>query len=225
MAPTWALCRVLAAALCAVAAAGAATCPPPYDAQPGPYALQVGPGQVLEVAGNLTIAAGERALIEGAARVSGGVVVRGALFLSSAASSTLTADWLVVESGGELWAGSEACPLPPTVTATIELRDGSVHGKAGRKALAVLQGGRLEVRLLAAGFSTTALQHARCPGLAETLCRLKRLPPAPPCPLLTPAAARQQGSGRALDAAGGHRRGGRHHAAARRRSSDVGGGR
>lgn len=149
MPPRWALRRVLAVlctvALSATVAAGTAACPPPYEAQPGPFALQVAAGQVLEVAGNLTIAAGERALIEGAARVSGGIVVRGALFLSSSASSTLTADWLVIESGGELWAGSEACPVPSTVTATIELRDGSVHAKAGRKALAVLQGGRLEL--------------------------------------------------------------------------------
>lgn len=131
----------------AAAADGTASCTPPYESQPGyTYALRVAPGEARAFSTGLTIAAGERALIEGTARVSGGITVQGTLYLSSTASSTLSADWVVVEAGGALIAGSKGCPLPPGVTATLELRDGSVHPKAGRKALAVLAGGTLEVR-------------------------------------------------------------------------------
>jgi hypothetical protein len=92
----------------------------------------------------LVVAAGEAALIEGAARVTGGVTIRGSLYLSSNSSSTLSADWIAVEGGGRLQAGSEACPLPAGVTATLLLNGGTAHPQAGRKALAVLAGGTLE---------------------------------------------------------------------------------
>lgn len=127
-------------------AAAAAACSPPYQAQARPPATLVPPGQsTADFPSSLVVAPGEAVLLEGTARVTGGVTVRGTLFLSSTASSTLAADWVVVEAGGALVAGSEACPLPPGVTATILLRSGSVHPVAGRKALAVLAGGTIEL--------------------------------------------------------------------------------
>lgn len=122
-----------------------AACTPPYEAQPGPFSLRVAPGETREFSGGLTIAPGERALIEGTLRVAGGVQINGTLFLSSTASSNLSAEWVAVGAGGALVAGSEACPLPVGVVATVHLRDGGVHPTAGRKALAVLPGGTLEV--------------------------------------------------------------------------------
>lgn len=145
MPPPAALLLLFVGVLAPLPGPASAACTPPYEAQPGAYALRVVPGQTLDVAGNLTVAAGTRVLLEGTTRVAGGVIVRGELFLSSAASSTLTADWVVVEAGGVLTAGSEACPVPPTVTSTILLHNGTVYGTAGRKALMVLAGGSLEV--------------------------------------------------------------------------------
>lgn len=137
--------RLIAAILLPCLAAYAAACQAPYDAQPGPLKVLAPGGQDAEFADGLTIAAGERVLLAGTARVTGGVTIRGTLFLASNTSSTLSADWVVVESGGTLQAGSAACPVPAGVTATIELRDGTEHPTAGRKALAVLAGGTLEL--------------------------------------------------------------------------------
>lgn len=146
MAPPPNTLLLLLASLAPLLALVAPACTLPYEAQPGPYTLRVAPGEVRDFPAGLTVAAGERVLLEGTARVTGGVTVRGQLFFSNTASSTLSAEWVVVEAGGQLWAGSEACPVPPGVTATLELRAGAVHPQAGRKALAVLSGGTLEVR-------------------------------------------------------------------------------
>lgn len=155
--------RLIAAILLPCLAAYAAACQAPYDAQPGPLKVLAPGGQDAEFADGLTIAAGERVLLAGTARVTGGVTIRGTLFLASNTSSTLSADWVVVESGGTLQAGSAACPVPAGVTATIELRDGTEHPTAGRKALAVLAGGTLEVRRWAAGMQCWAL-FSQLPG-------------------------------------------------------------
>lgn len=130
------MCLLLLLLALLLARAAEAGCAPPES---GPYALHIPPGGVR------AFAAGQRALLEGTARVAGGLRIRGTLFLSSSASSTLSADWVAVEAGGALVAGSEACPLPPSVTATIVLNNGSAHPAAGRKALAVLAGGTLEL--------------------------------------------------------------------------------
>ncbi|KAL4443276.1 hypothetical protein ABPG75_011013 [Micractinium tetrahymenae] len=103
------------------------------------------------------IAAGQCALLAGTARVAGGLTIRGTLFLSSNSSSTLSAEWVAVESGGTLQAGSAACPVPAGITATIELQNGSAHPAAGRKALALLAGGTLELH----GAKGLALPWAR----------------------------------------------------------------
>ncbi|EFN52976.1 hypothetical protein CHLNCDRAFT_137383 [Chlorella variabilis] len=134
--PPWALPLALALVAAIATPAAAAGCQAPYEALPGGLDWQVAPGEVRQFPAGLTIAAGTRVLLEGTANVTGGVTIRGHLFLSSASSSTLAADWVVVEAGGSLQAGSEACPLPPTVSATVLLRNGAVHPQAGRKALA-----------------------------------------------------------------------------------------
>lgn len=139
----------------------AAACTPPYEAQPGPYALRVAPGETREFASGLYIAAGERALVEGVLRIKNGLQINGTLFLSSTASSTLYADWVAVGEGGALVAGSEACPLPAGVVAKIVLADGSVHPRAGRKALAVFPGGTLEV---SCGAAAQGIWGAACWG-------------------------------------------------------------
>lgn len=138
--------QLIAAILLPCLAACAAACQAPYDGQPGSITVLAPAGQEAIFSGGLTVAVGERVLLAGTARVAGGVTVRGTLFLSSNSSSTLTADWVVVESGGTLQAGFAACPVPAKFTATIELRGGAAHPAAGRKALAVLAGGTLEVR-------------------------------------------------------------------------------
>ncbi|KAI8476289.1 MAG: hypothetical protein J3K34DRAFT_365184 [Monoraphidium minutum] len=129
--------RLLAvlALLALAAAAAAAPCAPPYDAR-GPFDLRVAPGEARALPSALEIPAGQRALVEGELTVAGGITVRGTLFLSSNVSSKVAAHWVAVAAGGALVAGSEACPLPPGVTATLELRDGPAHPGAGRKALA-----------------------------------------------------------------------------------------
>lgn len=121
-------------------------CLAPYASLLSKLTWQVAPGAVRDFPAGLTVAVGEVALIHGTARVTGGVTIRGKLFLSSNSSSTLSAGWIAVESGGTLQAGSQACPLPKQVTATILLKNGAVHPTAGRKALAVMAGGTLEVR-------------------------------------------------------------------------------
>jgi hypothetical protein len=121
-------------------------CLAPYASLLSKLTWQVAPGAVRDFPAGLTVAVGEVALIHGTARVTGGVTIRGKLFLSSNSSSTLSAGWIAVESGGSLQAGSQACPLPKQVTATILLKNGAAHPTAGRKALAVMAGGTLEVR-------------------------------------------------------------------------------
>lgn len=162
--PPWALPLALALVAAIATPAAAAGCQAPYEALPGGLDWQVAPGEVRQFPAGLTIAAGTRVLLEGTANVTGGVTIRGHLFLSSASSSTLAADWVVVEAGGSLQAGSEACPLPPTVSATVLLRNGAVHPQAGRKALAVLAGGTLEVGELScwAGWWCLGLGMAVC---------------------------------------------------------------
>lgn len=148
----------------------AAACTPPYEAQPGPYSLRIAPGETRDFASGLVVAAGERVLIEGTARVVGGLTINGTLFFSSTASSTLSAEWVAVGAGGALVAGSEACPLPAGVVATLELRDGSVHPQAGRKALAVFPGGTLEVRLQRQGGTGGQAALAAPAGRAGSPC-------------------------------------------------------
>jgi hypothetical protein len=146
--PAVSLAALLLAALLAApqprGARAQAPCAPPYDPS-GAFDLRVAPGEARAFAAALVIPAGARALFEGNVTVAGGVTVAGTLYLSSSSPSRITADWLAVAAGGALVAGSAACPLPAWLTATIELRDGSPHPDAGRKALAVLAGGTLEL--------------------------------------------------------------------------------
>jgi cell migration-inducing and hyaluronan-binding protein len=130
--------------LALVSAATAQPCAPPYDGN-RTFDLRIAPGEVASFPGGLDIPSGQRALVEGEASVTGGVTIRGTLFLSSSASSKISAEWIAVAAGGTLIAGSEACPIPGGVTATILLRDGASHPVAGRKALAVLANGALEL--------------------------------------------------------------------------------
>lgn len=112
-----------------------------------PWALHVQPGaQAVREA--YVLPAGEVALIEGDAKFSGGLTLRGTLYLSSSHPTTLEADWIAIESGGSLIAGASDCPLGSAggnITAIIRLTDGTAHPTAGRKALALMSGGTLEL--------------------------------------------------------------------------------
>lgn len=157
-----ALAAALALLLLLLLPLASAACTPP---EAGPYTLHVAPGEARELAGGLAVARGERVLVEGTLRVAGGLQINGTLFLSSAASATLSADWVAVGDGGALVAGSEACPLPPGVVATLELRDGAPHPLAGRKALAILPGGTLEASGGRGGAGARAVPGARVGGV------------------------------------------------------------
>jgi hypothetical protein len=147
----WRKCRLLLAALAALSVPTAwGACQAPYEALPGGPTTTIPAGEQRQFPADWTISAEEQVLLEGGANITGGVTIRGTLFLSSSDPSTLAADWVVIESGGALVAGSEACPLTANVTATIMLRAGDVHPVAGRKALALMAGGTLEVGHLAA---------------------------------------------------------------------------
>ena len=126
------------------ASASAQGCAPPYNPA-GTYDLRVAPGEARAFPSGLQIAPGQRVLIEGAVTIGGGLNISGTLYLSSTSNSNITADWVAVASGGALIAGSEACPVPASVRATIALRNGVAHPAAGYKALAVLAGGTLEL--------------------------------------------------------------------------------
>ena len=222
-----ALAAALALLLLLLPLASAACTPP----EAGPYTLHVAPGEAREFAGGLAVARGERVLVEGTLRIAGGLQINGTLFLSSTASATLSADWVAVGDGGALVAGSEACPLPPGVVATLELRDGAPHPLAGRKALAILPGGTLEANGGGAGAGAAPEGVPGRPGQRGR--RIPRRgarsgapagaavvgagwqnsthPPTHPPTLARanappPAAARLQGPGAALGAPGRHRR-------------------
>lgn len=131
-----------------VCLAAGQSCSPPEDAVTEAWALRVAPGTSNTTRTGYVLEAGQAALIEGAARFEGGLLIRGRLFLSSRHATTLEADWISIEAGGALIAGSEACPLGslPGAAATIRLFYGaSPHPDFGFKALALRSGGSLEL--------------------------------------------------------------------------------
>lgn len=130
--------------LALVSAARSQPCAPPY-ASIASFDVRVAPGTARSFPTGWAIPAGQVALVEGDVTITGGVTVNGTLYLSSSSPSRIAADWIAVGAGGRLIAGSEACPVPTSVVATLELRAGSVHPNAGLKALAVLPGGTLEL--------------------------------------------------------------------------------
>lgn len=202
--------------LLATLARGVTACQPPYATLPGGLTWQVPSGAVREFAAGLVVAAGETALLAGTARVTGGVTIRGSLYLSSNSSSLLSADWIAVEGGGRLQAGSATCPLPAGVTATLLLNGGAAHPQAGRKALAVLAGGTLEASSCRLVVAKNQLQHP----LPSTVSCLH--PPSVPPHRLTQhlpslAAPRQQRPPCPMGAPCGHRPRWRRDPAARRR--------